>query len=353
VVNYSGGNCGCLTAAGQTATLAISKGFTTGVTSATACAGTPATLTAIPGFSGAVTYSWSTGDNTQNIVVTPTVSTVYTVTLSAAGCSAAASGSVTFTTLKPPILNYHYPGPLCTANEVVDPLFQPGYTQGGIFTANNGLAVDSATGRIPLKASAPGDYTVNYTVPAKGCTSKGTGTTGIIIYQSGNLSGTPYVSVKPGESIKLDVHGGINYSWTPGNNLSCTDCESPVASPAESTTYCVVAEVNSCYAILCVYVEVLCGNGGDLSVPNAFTPNNDGRNEKFCLQGWARCNTAFNVMIFDRWGEKVFESSDPAFCWDGNYNGEKLSSGVFAYVINATFNNEDHVTKKGNITIIR
>jgi gliding motility-associated-like protein len=126
-----------------------------------------------------------------------------------------------------------------------------------------------------------------------------------------------------------------------------------VASPAESTTYCVVAEVNSCYAILCVYVEVLCGNGGDLSVPNAFTPNNDGRNEKFCLQGWARCNTAFNVMIFDRWGEKVFESSDPAFCWDGNYNGEKLSSGVFAYVINATFNNEDHVTKKGNITIIR
>ena len=97
-------------------------------------------------------------------------------------------------------------------------------------------------------------------------------------------------------------------------------------------------------------IPVECGN---LAVPNAFSPNGDGHSDLFVLQRWANCVSKFSFVIFDRWGEKVFETEDASKSWDGTYNGKHLDAAVFVYIINATMTSGEKITKKGNISLIR
>ncbi len=92
---------------------------------------------------------------------------------------------------------------------------------------------------------------------------------------------------------------------------------------------------------------------GDYKVPNAFSPNNDGHNDLFVLHGWDKCVSNFSLVIFDRWGEKVYETSNPANSWDGKYKGKTLDPAVFVYYIDAKSNSGEKVNKKGNISLIR
>ena len=57
--------------------------------------------------------------------------------------------------------------------------------------------------------------------------------------------------------------------------------------------------------------------------------------------------------IFDRWGNKVFESTDPNVCWDGNFNGQPLDPAVFVYHLSAALSNGERVERQGNITLMR
>lgn len=92
---------------------------------------------------------------------------------------------------------------------------------------------------------------------------------------------------------------------------------------------------------------------GGYIVPNAFSPNNDGHNDLLVLNGWDKCVSDFSLVIFDRWGEKVYETTNPANSWDGKYKGKILDPAVFVYYIDAKSNSGEKVTKKGNISLIR
>jgi gliding motility-associated-like protein len=116
--------------------------------------------------------------------------------------------------------------------------------------------------------------------------------------------------------------------------------------------YC-LGSSEACVVGGCVMVEVICDRTGDFSVPTAFTPNKDGINDKYCLKGWGECNTGFNIKIFDRWGEMVFESNDPNFCWDGEFNGNLLPTATYVYFINADFERVPGYRQSGNISLIR
>ena len=58
-------------------------------------------------------------------------------------------------------------------------------------------------------------------------------------------------------------------------------------------------------------------------------------------------------MIYDRWGEKVFESTDPHKGWDGTYNGRTLNNAVFAYVVTAAFIDGSEANISGTVTLIK
>jgi len=89
----------------------------------------------------------------------------------------------------------------------------------------------------------------------------------------------------------------------------------------------------------------------DIFIPNVFSPNSDGQNEIFYIYG--KGIKTFSFMIFNRWGEKIFENDDLSKGWDGTFKSQKVNSGIYAYTFNAITLDGETIQRKGNITLIR
>lgn len=87
-----------------------------------------------------------------------------------------------------------------------------------------------------------------------------------------------------------------------------------------------------------------------LFVPNAFTPNGDGINETFNPKG--QSITTFNMKIFNRWGEMLYETNDMLKGWDGTYNGEMSQQDVYIYKIKARGEIAGLIEQDGTVTLI-
>ena len=86
-------------------------------------------------------------------------------------------------------------------------------------------------------------------------------------------------------------------------------------------------------------------------IPSAFSPNGDGHNDVLFVRGKGIKN--FNVVVYDRNGEKVFETSDLTTGWDGTYKGKQLNTSVFVYYLTGEFLNNDKINQKGDITLTK
>ena len=322
--------------------------------SPTSCINNTVTLLANTLPASGITFTWLAGGaNSSSITVSPASTSVYSVIADLNGCSVIGSSTVTIQELVTPVIDFHYAAPICNNAENPSPIPASNFNSGGNYFSMPGLSVDTTSGIIDLANSISGNYTVSYSLQQVNCTAAGSSTTGVSIVGSPTLQIKTRVFIAPGSTTTLSVSGGVTYTWTPDSGLSCSDCSNPIVSPPESKQYCVLSEENGCISKACVLVDVTCDANHDFSVPNAFTPNGDNTNEQFCLQGWDFCVKDFSVLIFNRWGEKVFESADPNFCWDGTYKARPLNSEVFAYVINAIYSDSKRISKKGNITLIR
>ena len=154
-----------------------------------------------------------------------------------------------------------------------------------------------------------------------------------------------------GDFVQLNTSGGVLYEWSPSTYLSCEDCANPVATPEDPTTYCVnITDTRGCVTEECVFIdiEIVCG---DIFVPSAFSPNDDGENDELCV--YSDCLVDFVFVIYNRWGEKVYEGSDMNICWDGTWKGKQLNSAVFVYTLDGSLINGQTVQQKGNISLIR
>ncbi|MCC7231403.1 MAG: PKD domain-containing protein, partial [Bacteroidia bacterium] len=153
-----------------------------------------------------------------------------------------------------------------------------------------------------------------------------------------------------GNSYQLLATGGISYSWSPATGLDTTAGPSPVATPDETTTYTVqITDGSGCTGTRQVTVTILHDN--DYFIPNTFSPNKDGHNDYLFVRGNNLYGVRFSV--YDRWGEKVFETTDPLTGWDGTYKGKELDPAVFVYVLTINYNDGKTLTKTGNITLVR
>jgi gliding motility-associated-like protein len=91
---------------------------------------------------------------------------------------------------------------------------------------------------------------------------------------------------------------------------------------------------------------------GEIFVPTAFSPNGGDATENEQLKVYGNCILNLEFAIFDRWGEKVFETTNPAIGWYGTYKGKKLDTAVFVYFLKATVDGIE-VKKHGNITLVK
>src|SRR6185295_1307432 len=149
----------------------------------------------------------------------------------------------------------------------------------------------------------------------------------------------------------------VSYSWTPNTQLSCTNCAAPVASPKTNTTYTVgISDKYGCTNEGDLRVVVLCDKV-NFFIPNTFSPNGDGQNEVFFPRGTGLFRIK-SMIIFDRWGEVVFEKkdfppNDPASGWTGTFKGKKASADVYIYLMEIQCENSTIIPAKGNITLLR
>jgi gliding motility-associated-like protein len=149
----------------------------------------------------------------------------------------------------------------------------------------------------------------------------------------------------------LSASGGISYVWSPAGSLSIVNNATTIATPITTTTYTVqVTNANNCSSKDSIRVEVNFGDEGYL-VPNAFSPNGDGKNDCFSVKSWGNI-TNLRFQIFNRWGQVIYSTSDPSACWNGRYKDTALPSDTYVYLISAT-TACGQVTRKGTVTLIR
>lgn len=150
------------------------------------------------------------------------------------------------------------------------------------------------------------------------------------------------------------INGSIDasrYTWSFGDGKGST-LTNPIHQFTTSgiNTVCLIA-VNdlNCADTVCQPVQSIVVAA--LDVPNAFTPNGDGVNDKVFVRGFGIVK--MNFRIYNRWGQLVFQSTDPAIGWDGIFKGRIQPMDAFGYILDVEFNTGERVTKKGDITLLR
>ncbi|MCC6600090.1 MAG: gliding motility-associated C-terminal domain-containing protein [Crocinitomicaceae bacterium] len=182
---------------------------------------------------------------------------------------------------------------------------------------------------------------------------------GVVVEVSSLTSGALTATATPewiieGQSSQLMVEpNGLNYQWSPSSTLDNPFSQHPVATPNETTVYYVTVSDGECHTQISVTVRVadfVCGPPA-IYVPNAFTPNKDGKNEKLFVRGNNISKLYF--VIYDRWGEKMFETESLHNGWDGMFKGREVDPDVYVYYIEANCIGGETYFDKGNITVIR
>jgi trimeric autotransporter adhesin len=348
----------------ETVTVTVNQTPTVNVTpSATSyCDGASATLTA----SGADTYQWTpatalsstTGDE---VVANPTSTTIYTVVGTSLGCTDDAVATVTV-----------HPNP------VVD--FTAGPTEGCLthcITLNNQTTI--ASGNMASYVWDMGDgntissFAPVHCYPAEGVyglTLTATSNQGCVtqMVQPDLITVHPLptalFSVEPTSASALNPTfqftdlstGAVQWQWSFGDGSTLGNLTpSPTftyPSAIDTGTYTVRQLVTNQFGCTdTISGKVIITPHISIYIPNAFTPNSNNRNERFTAYG--ENILEFRMLIFDRWGEQIFQTVDMDEGWDGSYKGAQVESGVYVYRIDWVDINGDEGQRIGQVVLVR
>ena len=180
---------------------------------------------------------------------------------------------------------------------------------------------------------------------------------------------TPIIKVPPttiivaGNSVQLygDALNAVtltSWAWTPADStLTCTDCPHPIATPVVTTTYTVSAStIEGCTGYNTVTIKLLCQTD-QVFIPNTFTPNGDGINDRFYVSGKG-LGLIKRMAVYNRWGELMYEAynihpNDVGPGWDGTFRGEVLPPDVYVYVLDVMCSTGEPFVFRGDISLVR
>ena len=143
----------------------------------------------------------------------------------------------------------------------------------------------------------------------------------------------------------------VTYEWNYGDGTTSIDKNGYHVYEEEGVyTVCLTAtNTNGCSDVYCRTVEVV--NEGAVGVPNAFSPNGDGINDMIFIKGFGF--DEIQLLIFNRWGELVFQTNDRSVGWDGTYKGQLQETEVYVYVLTGRFLDGKPIELKGNISLLQ
>jgi gliding motility-associated-like protein len=235
-----------------------------------------------------------------------------------------------------------------------NPSVQISGTIGGTFTSGPGLTINATTGLIDLITSTPGVYTITYTSPGPLC--PGTDSYTITIEDYPIIDGGPDLTLCIGNQITLEGSGASDYTWNFGMQNGV-----PYLPNIGETQFVVIGSTSAgCIGADTVIVTVVtdCLDDEDVIfwVPNTFTPDNDEYNQSFQAVFYSGYDPfSFEMDIFNRWGELIWESNEVTVGWDGTYNnGMKVPDGVYTWKIKFKRKQDDQkLTSVGHVIVLR
>ena len=306
--------------------------------------------------SGALSYTWkpanslscSTCDTTTAY---PNIDTKYTVVgVDAHGCRDSNSISISLYKKKP--ISYSLADSLCAGTSVQ--LHANGGTS-YLWIPATGLNNDSLAEPICTPTN-----NISYKVIIKqGNCFVDTGVVNLIVYPIPSIAVSGDTLIYKGEQAHLYSTGTnvLQYKWTPNEHLDCPTCPNPIAHIDETTKFLLVVKgAGDCENQDTITVKVKCDQS-KVFIPNTFTPNGDGENDRFYPMG-SGVQSIVDFMIYNRWGEMVYEAhhiglNNPAEGWDGMYKGKALAPDVYIYYIHATCDGGDIIQLKGDISLVK
>jgi gliding motility-associated-like protein len=305
---------------------------------------------------GGVTYEWLPAADLSsaaiaNPVASPGQTSSYTVKVTDdIGCSN--DGQVTITVIQPIEVTVTGKSDICPGESV-----NLNASGAAVYKWINDIAGLNNV-NIPNPVATPG-VTTAYTITGTDTHSCFTDTAEITIEvkPAPTVNAGPDVQPWPGEPVPLQAIGSNDvtyWQWAPATNLSCTSCSNPVCTPLTTSSYTVtVKNQYGCVAVDTMEVKLLCSEGS-IRIPNGITPNGDGKNDVFMIRGTAIVK---HLVIFNRWGQKVFDRSnfmagDRSLCWDGTLNGQPAGAGTYVYFVEVDCPGGSF-TKKGTLELVR
>lgn len=228
----------------------------------------------------------------------------------------------------------------------------PSYFSNYTYAWSPGFGLDDPSVLSPnFFVNTPGTY--HYVLTAQtplGCS--GSDTVNIITRPAVHLYDVSNdTTVEYGSVIQLFANGADYYTWTPDKYLDFPNINSPKYNALDSVTLELIG-MNQWGCKDTAHVHIDLDYSMFETIPNAFSPNGDGRNDIFRVTH-IRYQRIIEFKIFNRWGQQVFSDTGNNAGWDGTYNGEPADVGVYNYLIRIVTPEGKQRVYKGNVSLIR
>jgi len=154
----------------------------------------------------------------------------------------------------------------------------------------------------------------------------------------------------------LSRDDSLRFLWTPSTYLSCDTCLQTVSTPFQSIVYTLTAQDTfGCSAAESMQISV--NNQREIFMPNAFSPNFDGVNDLLYPFGNESVVQINSFRVYDRWGNLLHDKNnfllgDNDFAWDGFFNGKRMQTGLYVYVLEVAFIDGETVIFKGDVSLL-
>jgi gliding motility-associated-like protein len=301
--------------------------------------------------SGGISYLWTSASGLSNPfipnpLVTPLTSTTYYLKVTDTN-TCTNTDSVKVDILPDPEFHISPSGTMCFNDSI-----QLNASGGTTYLWQPAVSISNVT--IANPKASPGSTTTYSVYIVDNCNNSQSLSTTISVLPLPNIQVSKSNDIDcMTETSQLKAMGGIGYDWSPATNINYSNISNPLVYPRINTWYKVtVIGQNGCTANDSILVMTSFLSQGTFYIPNAFTPNNDGKNDCFGVKHWGVMES-FELSIFNRWGELIFHTLNSADCWNGTFKGKLQPSGTYIYQISVKSScTNGMVHKKGHLTLI-
>lgn len=237
-----------------------------------------------------------------------------------------------------------------------DTIYFTSTSTGDIDTYNwtfTGGSPASSTSQYPggVYFALDGDYLVTLTVSGPNGQSTYSESIHVGLYpDSMEVTGDTIIEMGGAAFLFATGYGGDSFNWIPNELYDCPTCGGAFASPL-LTQYCVVEYLSADGCAIRDSALVTVKFRDVIDVPNSFSPNGNGLNERVYVKGPGIKDMTFRV--FDRYGALVFESTDQEDGWDGTFKGKPLNPGAFLWTLEYVLIDGVAASKSGTVTLYK